>query len=174
MMAESSEKVYSVPCWRKAWRQMFSWRQHSVVTWATCICDSMWETLTRQAVEHCARKITCAGTRHCVRVWCPVYIHSMVLKHSATAPSPNLEVSRVTAITLPNSWFHTTSWWIARSRLSLKLNALRMSKKKKTKAEMWYGWHFDVTRSTGCCVVWDVLGLSWRVWSPLQPWGTSH
>ena len=23
--------------------------------------------------EHRARKITCAGTRHCVRVWCPVY-----------------------------------------------------------------------------------------------------
>ena len=36
----------------------------------------MWETLTSTDTtnkEHHARKITCAGTRHCVRVWCPVY-----------------------------------------------------------------------------------------------------
>ena len=38
----------------------------------------MWETLTSTDTtnkEHCARKITCTGTWHCVLVWCPVYTH---------------------------------------------------------------------------------------------------
>ena len=48
----------------------------------------MWETLTRQAMKHCARKITCAGTWHCVRVWCLVYT-PLLTKESTLHVSEN-------------------------------------------------------------------------------------
>ena len=74
MMAESSEKVYRVPCCAKC-------EENVLVKTQRLSCEAL---ESHAHVMH-ARKITCAGTRHCVRVWCPVYRKHLPVGRLSTA-----------------------------------------------------------------------------------------
>ena len=95
MVAELSEKMYCVPCCAECEDKCFVKTQRFM-------CNSRVATrlephalvaherdADKTSCAHHKRKITCAGTRHCVRVWCPVCTSPSRAKRVAIACKRN-------------------------------------------------------------------------------------
>ena len=105
-------------------------------------------------LQHC----NCRSVFFCSKLRFCFLIHLKCSTSSDIEPSPILEVSRVAAITLSQSWLSHHGWINCKMSTAIENRCFENDEKPNLRG----GSHgmFDVARSMGCCVVLGVVVLS--------------